>query len=301
MAMCRLALGLLLMPLLATAQPPDRRADPPDAAQFREIAEAQVANPGADPLDSYLYQAFSAPLHAQREALYHLGAQGRLQSGGYQLSAVLEGYPAHTAGLRRGDVIVSSNGNDFHPVVSFTSPASVRLTVNRNGEELELSLSPVRENLFDSYRQAVLHSVQQFSVGNKVIGYIRLWGLSRTSSDIITLRRLLGELQLTDGLILDLRDGFGFTGPEHLAMFRGNLGDDFYARPMALLINDRTRGGLQSLAQQLVDLERVISIGAATAGETALVPEVFVDHPIDQSIRSDPVYQAAVDVLLGVI
>ena len=258
---------------------------------------AQTEN-WTDPQDDVLYQA--ALPSGRRTAVYHIGIQGRMEGAGYRLSAVLESYPAHQAGLQRGDLLSAANGSAFNPATSFPDAAPVLLEFDRNGITMAVSVVPVLENLFDSYRTALLNSAQQFNVGNKVVAYVRLWGLSRSTNDLVSLQRVLRQLSLSDGLVLDLRDCYGFAGPEHLAMFRG--AGALYTKPIALLINERTRGQLPLLVAGLADLDRVITVGSAITGtNSSPQPEQPVSQPLDESQRSDPVYQAAVDVLLGVI
>ena len=146
-------------------------------------------------------------------------------------------------------------------------------------------MTPVFENLFDSYRSATLRSIQQFPSGNKMVGYVRLWVLSRNSNDLISYQELFAELEGSDGLILDLRDSTGFLDREQLELiYRGaaNLAGGLevdapnlalppaahpYRNPIALLINGRTRGGAELFAYQLDRLARVVTLGESTAGE----------------------------------
>lgn len=250
-------------------------------------------------LDYYLVQAFHATTADQRIALNHIGIQGRADSQGFIITSVLESYPAHQAGLMRGDIIVTANGEPFDPVASFNpeiagmkvfqaSSSVYDLRVNRRGDTINVSLTPVFENLYDSFRSANTASVQQFSAGNKVIGYLHLWALSRSSNDLINTKRLLAELDQCDGIILDLRDSFGFLDPEHLRLVLptnttinieraegrlqtintsiANLTGEAYRRPVAVLINAGTRGGPELLALELSKLERIISMGSPTPG-----------------------------------
>jgi len=286
-------------------------------------------------LDYYLHQALNAGTAQQRLALNHIGIQGRVEAEGYRITAVLENYPAQHAGIFRGDIILDANGDSFHPVFSFNDanaapdrfaaqPDPVLLTIRRDTAELEISVSPVFENLFDSYRSASLSSVQQFSAGNKTVGYVRLWVLSSSSNDLISYQRLFEELRGTNGLILDVRDAVGFLDVEHLHLiYRGasaveassertdlneqslqeNASRYPYRNPVALLVNSRTRGGAEQLARQLDQLSAVITLGEATAGETdqGHQPEQYQAYPFEQAGRVDPQFQAAMDMLMGII
>ena len=321
----------------------------------------------AGDLDFYLWQALQAATVEQRPALNHIGIQVASSPAGYRVSAVLEGYPAHAAEINRGDVIESVNGQPWHPVYSFNDPeaapadfvaddAEYELKVRRGDDLFEVSVTPVFENLFDSYRSATVNSVQEFPAGNKVIGYLRLWSLSRNSNDLTVFGRILSELDHCDGLILDLRDAVGFLDTLHLdlifpsrASYPEIEGDADWLRqsgaglsttaqnpfrkPIAVIINDATRGGPELYAYQLDKLQRVMTFGVTSAGRlgefrfdhsavkpslryqpaadglidgTALeaqgvTPGNPVPYPIEQSGRNDPQFQAAVTALMGII
>ena len=258
------------------------------------LAQPQTLQPGE--LDYYLQQALNAASAQQRFPLNHIGIQVVAESRGYRIAAVLEDYPAQLAGLYRGDLIESADGEAFHPVYSFNpaalapdrfraDPTPKTLTVIRGDNELQIEVTPVFENLFDSYRSATLASIQQFPSGNKMVGYVRLWVLSRNSNDLLSYQQLFAELEGSDGLILDLRDSTGFLGVEQLDLVYRGSADLFtgfsagpvqgqllppaqpYRNPIALLINGRTRGGAELFAFQLDRLARVVTLGESTAGE----------------------------------
>ncbi len=235
-----------------------------------------------------------------RLALNHLGLEVVKAQDHYRVIAVLDGYPAQEAGILRGDVILTVDGRPFHPVYSlnesdaspqqFTAkqqPVSVGLL--RGAQELELMLTPVFENLFDSYRSATLHSVQEFAAGNKVIGYVRLWAISRSSHDLTVFRRLISDLSHCDGLIIDLRHSMGYLAPLHLDLVFPNrnryprlqgeskllpaatasaLDPNIrpYRKPLAVLINGATIGGAELYAQQLAKLPQTTLLGETSAG-----------------------------------
>ncbi len=267
-------------------------------------ASAQIDGDGLIPdseLEFYLLQAFDADTAAQRIALNHIGIQVALINNAYIVSAALEGYPAHLAGIQRGDQIVSVDGQPFHPINSFNSRASnssqfspaansYEIIFSRRGNAETVQLSPVYENLYDSYRSATIESVQVFSSGNKTIGYLRLWGLSRTTADLFTLEKIVGLFEHCDGLIIDLRNSYGYLSSKHLELFvangrayfssssptnsHSNIAHGFaalngrpYRRPLAVMINSETRGGAELFAYGLAKIERVITLGEITAGE----------------------------------
>lgn len=261
------------------------------------VFAAQPDRLGPGDLDFYLVQAFASAEHRQRFALNHIGIQAQPAGEAWRVSAVLEGFPAHEAGILRGDLLLAADGSPFHPVYSFNErarapggfsprPAPVEVELQRQDQQIRTQLQPLFGNLFDAYREATLNSIQQFPSGNKVLGYVRLWGLSRNTADLIAYRGLFAELAGTDGLILDLRDAYGFLDLAHLqtihrgseALFEDgdqrlldNRGPYFgvkrvYRKPVAVLINAGTRAGAELLAYQLDKLSRVVTVGEPSAG-----------------------------------
>ena len=336
------------------------------AVLLTQLAAAQNSENApltADTLEYYLVQAFQAPTVKDRLALNHIGIEVHPVDDGFLVTASLEGYPAHQAGIERGDRILRVDEKPFHPVFSFNakgrepgefSPAAAvfLLEFERRGEVESVEIKPVFENLYDSYRSAILDSVQEFSVGNKTIGYIRIWGLSRSTSDLFTLERTMRMFRDSDGMIIDLRNSYGFLSSKHLDLFvrndRGNfevsdasnrhaaIAQNFpasatrtFTRPIVVLVNSKTRGGAELFAHGLAKPERTTTLGESTAGKIGsyshngntiryspadqvlidgqifesqgVVPNDSIAFPFSQSSRSDPQFETAVDVLLGVI
>jgi len=258
-----------------------------------------ITNYSPDQLEYYLFQAFNAPFQQDRQALNHIGIQGQVTERGFLVSAVLQGYPAHEAGINRGDIILSANGSPFHPVFSFNqstqaldvlSPqmGTFDLEVSRADQTRRISLSPRFENLYDSYRNATLNSVQEFSSGNKVIGYVQIWALARSSDSLLSLQQLIASLDHCDGIIVDLRGSYGFLDWQHFTLFNPGKPDitmadapawlgswqssslamaaETYRKPLVLLIDSSTRGAAEILTLALDDAERISSMGTRTAG-----------------------------------
>jgi carboxyl-terminal processing protease len=265
-------------------------------AQARENTEISATT-----LKYYLIQAFEAGTAGERIALNHIGIEVLANNDGFLVTAALEGYPAHLAGIERGDIISLVDGEAFHPVYSFNSidlapnkfepnPIQHNLEYLRRGESNSIGITPVFENLFDSYRSATLDSAQVFSSGNKTVGYLRLWGLSRNTGDLFTLEKLMTTFDNSDGIIVDLRNSYGYLSSRHLDLFTQNghtyfdssnprnrhssIQQNFsalsyrpYLRPLLVLVNSETRGGAELFAYGLSKNGRVIILGEISAGE----------------------------------
>ena len=129
-----------------------------DASLAQNLSAEQVSDQN---LDFFLIQAFNSKDARSRLALNHIGIQGQKQEAGFLVTSVLEGYPAHRAGLNRGDIITSIDGQPFDPVTGFNRAAAFApeltsrlLSVLRNTDLFEVSVTPVYENLYDSFRSA---------------------------------------------------------------------------------------------------------------------------------------------------
>lgn len=263
---------------------------------------AAVAGIGPGQQAYYLLQAFQARTAQARPALWHIGVEVAPLDSDYVVTAMLDGYPAELAGLRRGDRLLQVDGQPFHPVYSFnprdgeTGQTTHELELERDGEHLTTTVTAVRENLYDSRRSAFLQSIQQFSAGNKTIAYMHLWSLSRNLNDLRSFFKVLDELALSDGLILDLRNSYGYLSIQHLDSFFPSRRDLFhydgpalahtdldtretplrsrpYGKPVAVLINAGTAGGALLLAHELAKMDRVTTIG--TEVTTSLVEPVL--------------------------
>jgi len=316
-----------------------------------------------DDQDFYLFQAWQARDASERLAIHHIGALFEFVDDHFVISNLLEAYPAINAGLRRGDVLLSVDGNAFHPVNSFnpgTGAVDNVLSFLRNGQQLKVELRPVYENLYDSMRRATINSVSRYPSGNKLVCYVHWWAASRSLADILADRDLFSSMRSCDGLVLDMRGSFGYFDWTHLDFFfdsrtgfplirktnqdrqieyKAPPRDPYlqirsFNRPIALLINEKTRGGMELIAHQLISSGRAISAGVPTAGFVADMeqlsgdveagwfmyqpvgelfingvnlqrdgakPQILEDWPISSSSSNDPQFDAALLALMGII
>ncbi|MFM1895287.1 MAG: hypothetical protein RLZZ385_361 [Pseudomonadota bacterium] len=254
-------------------------------------------NLGASGWDTLLQQAFDQSHREQRIPFYHCGLIPVALDGQWWVAAVLDGYPAQQAGVRRGDRLLDER------VIS-RDGGPMTLSLARDGSPLQTTVMSVYEDLYDSYRSATLNSVQQFSNGNKVIGYVHLWGLSRAWGDLVTYADIIRSLSHCDGMILDLRDSTGVFAPEHIEPFvaaadPGRNAYRYYDREMVILQNSGSREGALAFIQALGSLQRVVTVGEATAN--GMVPEQTVLYPFTESVATDPQFQAGMMTLMMIM
>lgn len=272
------------------------------AGSLRELAA--IVNPFLDQLkvshtrlyvepelDYYFFRSLFATRDAGRPKVFHIGGQFQAASNGTMLvKAVLEGFPLDRAGLRRGDRILAVDGKPFHPVESFTGKQVCRLTFERNGRRRSVEIRPVESGLPEAFLAATRNSARVLQAGKRKVGYVHLW-FGGFDSDLILSNIVQSKFQgKVDGLILDLRDGFGAAWWNHLDPFFPDRNDYFvsttvsrdgsqedakpeprqnpgcFSGPMVVLINEEVRSGKEALAYQFEKTRRAFLIGERTAG-----------------------------------
>jgi len=160
--------------------------------------------------DYYFSKSLFATRDPNHPSASHIGGQFQTSSNGLVLiRVVLDGFPLQAAGLRRGDRILDGDGIPFHPIRSFTGKQVCRLGFERNGRRHSVQIRPVNSGLPETFLAATSNSATILHAGSKRIGYVHLW-FGGFNSDVIRSNIMWDQFQENvDGLILDLRDGFG--------------------------------------------------------------------------------------------
>jgi carboxyl-terminal processing protease len=165
----------------------------------------------------------------------------------------------------------------------------VTLTIRRQGEDFHVGVTPVHEGVNASLLQAMKNSVRSFRLNGFTLGYVHLW--SGTCPEILQeFRRIVTEdLGGADGILLDLRDGWGGAWYEYLDPFfqdrsgfytstvsrRGQRrvneppaveAHRWFSGPLVVLVNEGTRSGKEALAFQFKKAKRAVLVGTRTAG-----------------------------------
>jgi carboxyl-terminal processing protease len=212
------------------------------------------------------------------------------------VTGVIEGAPAHQAGLLLGDEILSVDERPFLPIESFRGKvgASVSILIRRisAGAPVAISVAPadLRPNaMFLRGLQASAHIIGGGS--NARIGYVHVWSYAGQRYQS-ALEDLIadGPLRDADALVWDLRDGWGGAQLQYLDLFNlrastmqvtGRDGatamiDVKWRKPVAMLINAGTRSGKEVLAfgfkkYRLGELVGVRTEGAVLAATAFLI------------------------------
>jgi carboxyl-terminal processing protease len=219
-----------------------------------------------------------------RIAYTGIGVVSRTLEGRVFLAAVYHGGPAAHAGLLVGDEIVSADGAPFDPIDSFDDKAGVpvRLEVRRveAGPTFPVEVVPRRIQPNEFFLSAMRASVRVIEREGRRWGYVRIWSYARRQYHHVLIEELAeGRLKDVDGLVLDLRGGWGGAQPEYTELFVGGApimtyvgrdGHEGFAsfrwrRPVVVLVDEGTRSGKEVVTYGL-KRQGVRVVGTRTAG-----------------------------------
>lgn len=199
--------------------------------------------------------------------------------------AVLDGSPAATAGVRLGDQILDVDEKGFHPIRSFAEKRDqpVQIRVQRTPDVGSVTVLPVTPKALDPttmFLDAMKASVEVIEKDGTKVGYVHIWSYAGEAYQEQLEDELSGRLRDADGLILDLRDGWGGANPNYLWPFvappltmtsigRDGKRTDYqtgWTKPVCLLVNEGSKSGKEVLAYYFRKARRGIIVGSRTAG-----------------------------------
>lgn len=210
-----------------------------------------------------------------------IGAWFRPEGNGYAIQMLINGGAAEKAGMRKGDVVTKIDDMMFTPVDSLRGKAgsTVTLTFLRGRNLMTAKVDVEQVNGTDFFLNGTRSSIKVIESGGKKYGYIHLWTMSNEAQKSTLANAVFGRLKDTDGMILDIRDGFGgrpegfgdpFFRPEvHLSWeYPGTASDELfgYGRPLVVLINKGSRSAKEVFAYIMKTSKRAILVGEQTGG-----------------------------------
>lgn len=201
------------------------------------------------------------------------------------INAILNGSPAAKAGLNVGDQILSADGQPFRPIQSFADKAgkAVQVQVQRTPDAKSVQTIAVIPQKLDPstlFLEAMKNSVEVIQRNGKRIGYIHVWSYAGQAYQDQLEEELSDRLKDADGLVWDLRDGWGGADPSYLSPFTasapsltliGRNGDRRqidarWKKPVVMLVNEGSRSGKEILAQGFRQYRVGSIVGSKTAG-----------------------------------
>jgi carboxyl-terminal processing protease len=222
-----------------------------------------------------------------------LGISTVFRDGKVFLSDVLSGSPAAAAGIRIGDEIMSVDREPFHAIGSFAGKAgqavAVEIRRTAGGSAQVISVTPKVLDPTTMFLDAMKASVEVVVHDKVKIGYIHIWSYAGEIYQDQLEEELDSRLHDADGLIVDLRNGWGGASPTYLRPFimpaltttwimrdgKRHVHEEAWTKPVCLLVNEGTKSGKELLTYYFKKAHRGRVVGSRTAG-AVLVGKPFV-------------------------
>jgi carboxyl-terminal processing protease len=202
------------------------------------------------------------------------------------ISGIIDGTPAAQSGLKVGDEVIAVDGKPYQPIQSFVDKAEqeVKVSIQQSPDpkyRKDLTVIPRKLNPDTLFLEAMRESIQIIERDNKRIGYVHIWSYAGEQYQQLLVEEIgFGKLKDTQGLILDLRDGWGGADPNYLNIFNKQVPvltqmsrdgvkrtiDLQWRKPVVMLVNNGSRSGKEILAYGFKKYGLGKLIGTKTAG-----------------------------------
>lgn len=252
-------------------------------SMLQELHASHMAYFTDDDAEYYMFDSVISQ-DIRRNVIDHIGVSGAVVGNEYVVRAVMDGGPAEQAGIQAHDHLQLADGKLLTTAGSFRGKAGMPVSVQfqRPGEDKArtVMVTPVHSNVVAAFLQATEKSAKVLTVGDRRIGYVHLWTMSNEAFKTLLNNLVTGKLHETDGLILDLRDGYGGTPFGYTDVFYRpdvsweqtgqngvtSLSHTGYGKPIVVLINDGTRSAKEFFTYQMKIGHRATIVGTRTAG-----------------------------------
>lgn len=201
---------------------------------------------------------------------------------------IVPGGPADQASLRPGDKVLGIANSASGPFVAFHP---FRSLLGKEGQDVYLQvqsglvlgprkLRPVKVQPGAAFLQSMADSVEVVTEGPFQLGYVRVYSYAGEPYQQRLLELLEGPLAEADGLVWDLRGGWGGAQAQYLEVFQplprmttkerdqapATWDSGRWNRPVVMLVNERSRSGKEILAYGFKSLGLGPVVGTNTAG-----------------------------------
>ncbi|HYN20563.1 MAG TPA: S41 family peptidase, partial [Thermoanaerobaculia bacterium] len=198
-----------------------------------------------------------------------LGFAAVERNGGWFVLRVFVNGPAEAAGLRRGERIVSADGEPFHPKRSLQGKAGKEVALevqSRRGEAPRTVHFKARFiNPKDEWLQDQGAGSRVLESKGRHIAYAPLWSCAGTEHQQLLKEIMAGAFAEADALIIDFRGGWGGCDPGFVQLFDPAAPDliridrdgtkttysPSWRKPLAVLIDSGTRSGKEVVSRAL--------------------------------------------------
>lgn len=202
------------------------------------------------------------------------------------ISGIIDGTPAAESGLKVGDEVIAVDGKPYQPIESFVdkSGREVKVSIQQSPDpktRKNLTVIPKKLNPDTLFLEAMRESIKVIEQNRKKIGYVHIWSYAGDPYQQLLVEEIgFGKLKDAEGLILDLRDGWGGAEPNYLNIFNQQVPvltqmardgvrrtiDLQWRKPVVMLVNNGSRSGKEILAYGFKKSQLGKLIGTKTAG-----------------------------------
>ena len=253
-----------------------------------------------DPHSNFLpKQEYTQLQERQQGSYYGLGISVQMREGNLTVVSPFEGTPAYRLGIRSGDIISKIEGqetrgwvlDDAVKLLRGPKGSEVTVTITRAGYDSTLDFTIVRDKI-------ELKSVPYaFKLDDKT-GYLRISDFTETTATELHENLVKLQMEVIDGLILDLRDNPGGLLDQAVAVSnkflekgtmivytRGRTpgsDQDYYATqvsshsnlPVVVLVSKGSASASEIVAGAIQDHDRGLIVGDTTFGK-GLVQSIY--------------------------
>ena len=253
----------------------------------------------------YLFKSLNAdPLNTP--LIINPGIQVGSDSLGFFVREVLDGHNAKKQGFKKQDRLLTMNGLPFTGMWGTKPSRNAIVKIMRQGQFIDLPVDVTALNWNQAFQDATLNSIKIKSYKGKNIGYVHLWsGVHSNSADALWTAIQKFKSNAVDGVILDLRGGYGGAFWQHLDPFFSDRKDFFemtatdgnnqvvhrkppaqvnknaYLGPLIVLIDEGSRSGKEAMAYQFKKSHRAMLIGMKTPGYFSGGGLFLLEQPLD--------------------
>ncbi len=214
-----------------------------------------------------------------------IGALLQKQGDRIFVRSVLAESPADSAGILMGDEILAIDDKPYSGISSFAGKIGIATTIKllreHNSSPILIEIIPKLINPKQEFFEAQVASIRILEREGKRLGYIHIWSYAgREYQEALVDAISFGALKDADGLIWDLRDGWGGAMPSYLNIFNSKVPvytrvdrdgqkapwDTQWRKPVVMLVNDGVRSGKEILAYGFKKHKLGPIVGERTAG-----------------------------------
>lgn len=173
-----------------------------------------------DPQYHALLSIFRGPLKLETVETESIGVD---VAPGQFVRVVFAGSPAERAGIRRGDRILSADGEGFHPVLSLRGRAGrpMTLAIQSRGDRPSRAVvvTPRRIDPRQEWLEHQKRGAKVIDVRGSRVAYMPFFSAAGEAHEDALVEEITGQFVDVDALVLDFRDGWGGASPTFINRF----------------------------------------------------------------------------------